>query len=165
MFAHRSIQFSALAVLLAVVAPASHAADKAVGTLKYKTDSLALKYAWLVRGPDEMDASKTTLRIYLTDTDVGAKIKACRTLSCADGAMNDGVMVDFSDARHLGYSLRTNGGRQQYSGGTDPSAFTLSVNKPDHLAGKLHIDDAAAGGAKVDAEFDLTLASTFKAVR
>jgi hypothetical protein len=154
-----------LSSILLLASSAALAADKASGTVTLKTHSSAVKYGWLVRGPDEMDASKTVLRIYLSSADIGAKIKACHTLSCADGALEDGAMVDFSDARHLGYALRVNGGLSQYSGGTDAQAFTLSTNKPDLLAGKVHIDDAAVGGGKVDAEFDLMLANTFKSVR
>ncbi len=86
-----------------------------------------MKYGWLVRGPDEMDPSRTVLRIYLSSVDVGAKIKACKTLSCADNALEDGAMVDFSDARHLAYAVRLNGERLQYSGGTNGEAFTLST--------------------------------------
>ena len=152
------------ATLLAISALAQ-GADKAGGTVSFKTFASAVKYAWLVRGPDEMDASRTVLRIYLSSADIGAKIKACKTLSCADSALEDGAMVDYSDARHLGYAVRLNGERVQYSGGTSGDAFTLSTNKPDHLAGKLHIDDSAAGGAKVDADFDLTLVNTFKSLR
>ena len=150
---------------LLLAASAGHAQDKASGTLNFKTWSGAVKYAWMVRSPDEMDASKSILRIYLSSADIGAKIRACKTLSCADGALEDGAMVDFSDERHLAYAVRLNGQRAQYSGGTNGAAFKLSTNKPDHLAGKLHIDNSAAGGAKVDAEFDLTLANTFKTVR
>jgi hypothetical protein len=58
-----------------------------------------------------------------------------------------------------------NGGLAQYSGGTRADAFALSTNTADHLAGKLHIDDAAMGGAKIDADFDAALANTFKTVR
>jgi hypothetical protein len=154
-----------LSSILLVASSAVLAADKASGTVTLKTHSSAVKFGWLVRGPDEMDPSKTVLRMYLSSADIGAKIKACHTLSCADSALEDGAMVDFSDARHLGYALRVNGGLSQYSGGTDAQAFTLSTNKPDHLAGKVHIDDAAVGGGKVDAEFDLMLANTFRSVR
>jgi hypothetical protein len=58
-----------------------------------------------------------------------------------------------------------NGEHVQSFRGIDGDAFNLSTNKPDHLAGKLHIDDSAAGGARVDADFDLTLVNTFKSVR
>jgi opacity protein-like surface antigen len=141
------------------------AADKVSGTVAFKTWTGAIKFAALVRGPDEMDESKSVLRIYLSSSDISAKIKACKTFSCADAALTDGAMVDFGDARHLGYAVRLNNERAQYSGGTDASAFALTANKSDHLAGKVHIDDAASGGAKVDADFDLALMTTFKSVR
>ena len=155
--------FSAL-VLLAASGPAL-AADSASGTASFKNASGTFKHGWLVRGPDEMDPSKSVLRIYLSSADIGAKIKACKNLSCADAALEDGAMVDYSDARHLGYAIRLNGERVQYSGGTDGDAFKLATNQPDHLAGTVHIDDTSAGGAKVDATFYLTLVSTFKTVR
>jgi hypothetical protein len=141
------------------------AGDSASGTISFKTGKCAVKYGWLVRGPDEMDPSKTVLRIYLSSVDVGAKIKACKTLSCADNALSDGAMVDFSDARHLAYAVRLNGELLQYSGGTTGEAFTLTTNEPKHLVGKLHIDDTSADGAKVDVTFDLTLVNTFTSVR
>ncbi len=150
---------------LLLIASTGHAEEKASGTVKFKTWSSALKYAWMVRSPDEMDASKSILRIYLSSADIGAKIKTCKTLSCANLALEDGAMVDFSDARHLGYAVKLNGQRVQYSGGTDGDAFKLTANTPDHLAGELHIDDITVGGAKVDATFDLTLTNTFKTVR
>ena len=141
------------------------AGDSASGTITFKTGKCVVKHGWLVRGPDEMDPSKTVLRIYLSSADIGAKIKACKTLSCADNSLTDGAMVDFSDARHLAYAVRLNGERLQYSGGTNGEAFTLTTSEPNHLVGKLHIDDTAADGAKVDATFDLTLVNTFTSVR
>ena len=59
----------------------------------------------------------------------------------------------------------SNGQRVQYSGGTEVAAFKHTINTPDHLAGKLHIDDRTASGPKLNADFDLTLANTFKKVR
>ncbi|MGZ5020148.1 MAG: hypothetical protein ACXWAV_06945 [Chthoniobacterales bacterium] len=146
-------------------APLARAGDSASGTITFKTGKCVVKHGWLVRGPDEMDPSKTVLRLYLSSADIGAKIKACKTLSCADTALTDGAMVDFSDARHLAYAVRLNGERLQYSGGTDGEAFTLTTSEPGHLVGKLHIDDSAADGAKVDVTFDLTLVNTFTTVR
>ena len=95
----------------------------ATGTVSFKNASGSIKHGWLVRGPDEMDPAKSVLRIYLSSADIGAKIKACRNLSCADAALEDGAMVDYSDARHLGYAIRLNGERVQYSGGTDGGAL------------------------------------------
>jgi hypothetical protein len=141
------------------------AGDSASGTVSFQAAQGAVKYGFLVRGPDEMDPSKTVLRLYLSNADIGARVKTAKTFSDADNALEDGAMVDFGDARHLGYAIRLNGERVQYSGGTDPEAFKLTTNKPDHLAGKVHIDDSASGGAKVDATFDLTLVKTFTSLR
>jgi hypothetical protein len=140
-------------------------ADYARGNVSFDAHASPIKYGWLVRGPDEMNRGKIVLRMYLSSVDIGNEIKACRTLSCADSALKDGAMVDFSDTTYLAYALRLNGERLQYSGGTNVQAFTLSTNEPGHLAGKLHIDDSAFGGGKVDAVFDLTLTSTFETVR
>jgi len=152
------------AMLLAISTLAS-AADKVSGSVTLKTTVSTVKYAFLVRGPDEMNAGKTLLRIYLSSADIGAKIKACKTLHCADVTLEDGAMVDFSDASHLNYSVKLNSQRTQYSGATNGEAFTLATHTPDHLVGKLHIDDSAADGAKIDADLDLTLVSTFTTAR
>ena len=45
------------------------------------------------------------------------------------------------------------------------TAATLATHTADHLVGKLHIDDSAADGAKIDADFDLTLVNTFTTAR
>jgi hypothetical protein len=153
------------ALLLALVSVPAIAADQGSGSIVLNKKTAAIQHAALVRGPDEMDPSHSILRLYLSTADMSDKIKACKTLSCADQALADGATVDFGDSRHLAYWVRVNGGLAQYSGGTDPSAFTLTTNKPDHLAGKLHIDDTSMSGAKIDADFDLTVINTFKTVR
>ncbi|HEV7492052.1 MAG TPA: hypothetical protein VGO25_14705 [Rhodanobacteraceae bacterium] len=149
----------------AFVCVAAIAADQGSGSIVLSKKTAAIQHAALVRGPNEMDPSHSILRLYLSTTDMSDKIKACKTLSCADQSLADGATVDFGDARHLAYWVRVNGGLAQYSGGTDASAFALTTNTPDHLAGKLHIDDTAMGGAKIEANFDLTLINTFKTVR
>jgi hypothetical protein len=153
----------ALAALF-MIAPAS-AADRASGSIMLGKHRADVAHATLVRGPDEMNPGATVLRLYLSAKDAGAAIKACKTLSCADQAAGDGASVDFGDASHLGYAVQLDGGLAQYSGGTTRDAFKLTASQPDHLAGTLSIDDAAMGGAKVDAAFDATLAATFKSAR
>jgi hypothetical protein len=154
-----------LLALLLLASNGAFAADKASGAVALRSFSAAIKHAYMVRSPDEMDPSTTILRLYLSSADIGAAIKACKTLSCADAALTDGAMVDYSSASHLSYAVRLHGERAQYSGATDGSAFNLTTNAPDHLAGTLHIDDSARAGAKVDADFDLELTNTFMSVR
>jgi hypothetical protein len=156
---------TSLSGLLLVASTGVQAADRVSGKVALKSFSAAIKHAYMVRSPDEMDPGASILRLYLSSADIGAAIKACKTLSCADAALTDGAMVDYSSASHLGYAVRLNGEHAQYSGGTDGEAFSLTTNTPDHLAGKLHIDDSAMDGAKVDADFDLGLTNTFKSVR
>lgn len=153
------------AVALALACTAAIAADHGTGSIVLNKKTAAIQHAALVRGPDEMQPSRSILRLYLSTADMSDKIKACKTLSCADQALVEGATVDYGDAPHLAYWVHVNGGLAQYSGGTDASAFALSTNTPDHIAGKLHIDDTAMGGAKIDADFDLTLINTFKTVR
>jgi len=155
----------ACTLALAFACTAAIAADHGTGTIVLNKKTAAIQHAALVRGPDEMKPSRSILRLYLSTADMSGKIKACKTLSGADQALEDGATVDYGDAPHLAYWVHVNGGLAQYSGGTDASAFTLSTNKPDHLAGKLHIDDTSMGGAKIDADFDLTPINTFKTVR
>ena len=155
-------QIIGVSMLYLLVANAAFVADSASGTASFKSYSSAMRYGWLVRGPDQMAASKTTLRLFLSSTDIGAKMRACTTLSCANLALEDGAMVDYSDARHLAYAAKLNGQRVQYSGGTEGEAFKLTINTANRLVGTLRIDDRAVGGAKVDVDFDLTLMNTFK---
>ena len=134
----------------------------ASGSATFDKHSVTFKYGWLVRGPDDFDHSKTILRIYLSGTDIGAKILACDSLSCIDESMFDGGFVNYSDATYNGYWVTLSGGHFQFSGGAEATAFTLTTKRPDHLAGKIHIDDSSFHGAKLDAEFDLPLLKTFK---
>ena len=134
------------------------AAGGASGSIDYAHKNAAVKYAWLIEGPDDMQPGKTLRRLYFSATDIGAKLAACASLSCADGSVSEGATIDFAkDARHLGYWVVLNGQKVQYSGGTEPAAFTIKTDAHDRLAGHVHIDDAAAGGAKIDADFDAAL--------
>jgi hypothetical protein len=155
----------AAACLLSVISPpaaASAPAGRAGGTASFDKHTVDIKYGWLVRGPDEFDRSKTILRLYFSATDVGAKIAACETMSCADGTLANGGFVNFGSLGYNGYWLTLDGGRVQYSGGADATAFALTTKRPNHLAGKVRIDDSSFGGGKLTVDFDLPLARTFE---
>ena len=138
------------------------AENQAKGTLAYKTYSVTLKYAWLVKGPYERDPAKTIRRLILSANDIGAKLQACKTMSCASGQVTEGMTVDFDTPPRLDYWLAVNGQKVQYSYGAMPEAFVARTNDAGHLAGRLTIDDVAVGGPKVDAEFDVTVFKVFK---
>ena len=136
--------------------------NQAKGTLTYQTYSVTLKYAWLVKGPYERDPGKTIRRLILSADDIGAKLQACKTMSCAGGQVTQGMTVDFDTPPRLDYWVAVNSQKVQYSYGAMPEAFVAGDNDAGHLAGKLTIDDFAAGGPKVDAEFDVTVFKEFK---
>lgn len=150
----------ALAVAIVAAATTAAAADRAKGSIALGKHSGTISHVVMVRGPDAMDPGRSVLRLYFSANDISAKVKACKTMSCADQALVDGASVDYGSASHLGYWVGLNGQLAQHSGGTGHDAFKLTTDKPDHLAGSLHIDDSGMGGAKVDAEFDATLAAT-----
>jgi hypothetical protein len=151
-------------VLAAAIASAACAADTAAGSISYKGQTAALKYAWLVSGPSDMEPGKTVRRLVMSTTDIGAKLQACATFSCTDGSVTDGMTVDFTGGPRLLYWIAMNGQKVQYSGTAQPQTFA-GANDPTRLAGTLAIDDAGAGGPKIDAKFDVTLLKDFKKAR
>lgn len=98
------------------IVTATHAADTASGSLNYKGRSAALKYAWLVTGPSDFEPGKTIRRLVLSSSDIGAKLQACKTFSCADGEVMEGATVDFAGGRRLNYWTVMNDQKVQYSG-------------------------------------------------
>jgi len=138
------------------------AGDDAVGSIAYRARSLNLKYAWLIAGPYVQDPGKTVRRLILSAKDIGAELKACKTMSCADGKVTEGMTVDFDVSRRLNYWIALDGQKVQYSGTVTPDAFAARADDAQHLAGRLSIDDVSAGGPKIDAEFDVTLFREFK---
>lgn len=156
----------AVIVAMALASAAFAAGGSASGTVTYKARSglvtAAPKYAFLVKGPDAVDKSRTIRHLILSTTDLGAKIAQCKTMSCTDADLDDGMTVDLDAGPRLNYWVVFNGQKVQYSGTVVPSALKLTSDTPSRLAGKLTIDDAAAGGARVDVEFDAALAREFK---
>lgn len=154
------------ALLLVCAGPLAAAEGEAKGTLTYKAKAgpitVSPKFAYLVKGPDAMDKSVIVRHLILSATDIGAKIRACQTLSCSDSDLGSGMTVDFDAGPRLNYWVSLNDQRVQYSGTVKPDAFKATTNSPTRLAGKLAFDGAAAGGATVDIEFDATVLKEFK---
>ncbi len=139
------------------------AADNHVkGTLMYQRYSVILKYAWLVKGPHEMEPGKMIRRLILSANDIGPQLQACKTMWCASGQVTEGMTVDFDIPPRLNYWVAVNDQKVQYSYGARPEAFVARTNDGSHLAGKLTINDARAGGPKVDVELDITLFKEFR---
>src|SRR5258708_34460723 len=157
------------AFTVAVSLSAAAAGGSATGTVTFKSKgapiTATLKYVWLVKGPDAMDPKMTIRHLIFSATDIGAKIAACKTMSCTDADLGSGMTVDLGTGPRLNYWVSLNDQRVQYSGTVTPNALKLTTDTPGRLAGKLSIDDIAAGGAKVDVEFDTPLLQELKLAR
>jgi hypothetical protein len=149
----------------AIVVTTGASAEEAKGAVSYKGATLALKYAFLVKGPDAIDRTKIIRRVIFATTDLAAKIRACQTMSCVDGLVDEGMTLDLDAGPRLNYWTGLKGGLVQYSGTARPSALSARTDEPGRVAGKLGIDDTAAGGAKVEVEFDVKLLKELKAAR
>ncbi len=156
----------AMLFLLAGSGPLAAQEGSVKGTLTYKAKSgpitVSPKFAYLVKGPDAMDSSVIVRHLILSATDLGAKIKACQTLSCSDSDLGSGMTVDFDAGPRLNYWVSLNDQRVQYSGTAKPDVFKATASTPTRLAGKLTFDGSASGGAVVDIEFDVTLLKEFR---
>ena len=159
--ANRWFARGGLAVALAVALEAMAAGDTASGILTYKSKAgpatASVKFAWLVEGPDDFDPKLTIRHLIFSATDIGAKIAACKTVTCMQGAVGNGMTVDLGTGGRLNYWVSLNDQHLQYSGTVPPSALKLTTDTPKRLAGKLVIDDSAADGPKVDITFDTPL--------
>jgi hypothetical protein len=155
-----------MAFALAVSGVAS--ADGASGTASYQAKSgpivVTFKHAYLVRGPDEV-SGKVIRRLVFSAADIAPKIRSCGAMSCADGGIGEGMTVDLDAGSRLNYWFVANDQRVQYSGTADPAALKLATDTPQRLAGKWDLDARAAGGPRVQLEFDAALLKEMKQAR
>jgi len=145
-----------IAVLLVAAFASPAIAGDAKGTVVYKGRSAEVKYAYLVKGPDAVTKA-TIRRLILSSKDLGAKIAACKTMSCTDSDLDDGLSINFDSGPRLNYWMVMNGQKIQYSGTLKPEVLKTSASDAKKMAGKLAFDDAGAGGPKADVEFDAPL--------
>lgn len=149
----------ALAAAIAFASAPANAGD-AKGTVTYKDRSgpiaITVKHAYLVRGPDYI-SGKTIRRVVLSVADVSAKLSECASMMCSDGDIGEGMTIDFDVGSRLNFWFVGNNQLVQYSGSADPASLKLTTDTPQRLAGKWDFDGSAAGGPKVQVEFDAPL--------
>lgn len=151
-----------VAALLALVSlPA--AAGEAKGTLTYKDRKVDVKYAYLVAGPDFMTKQKIH-RVILATKDVSDKIAACAKMSCLDGGITEGLMINFDEGPRISYWMVMNDQKIQYSGTEPKGSLALKTDDAKKIAGSLKFDKSGAGGPKVDVEFDSAMVKEVNAL-
>ncbi|MDQ2961954.1 MAG: hypothetical protein M3R31_02170 [Pseudomonadota bacterium] len=157
-------------ILGAALAAASGVAvaEDASGTASYQAKSgpvvVTVKHAYLVKGPDEV-TGKIVRRLVFSTADVASKIRSCGAMSCADGGIGEGMTVDLDAGPRLNYWFVANDQRVQHSGTADPASLKLTTDTPQRLAGKWDLDARAAGGPRVQLEFDAALLKEMKQAR
>jgi hypothetical protein len=159
------VSMTALTLLTAcILATPTARADSASGSVNYQSKAgpvvVNVTNVYLVKGPDAV-SGKAIRKLIFSAKDMSAKVKSCATMSCPDGDLDAGMTVDLDAGPRLNYWVVGNGQRVQYSGTAKPDALTLTTNSPQRLAGTLAIDDSGAGGAKVNVNFDATLAKEY----
>lgn len=153
-----------LIVALALSTAAQAAGGTAKGTVKLKDNTIELKYAYLVKGPDTFEPEKTVSTVILTPSDISGKIEECGSLSCATG-LTEGMTLgkeEFGSTTRVVYWVVTNDGMKQYSGNDDLSSLVLGTDTKDKMAGKFRVDNSAIDGPAVTVEFDAPLTKEFK---
>ena len=73
--------------------------------------------------------------------------------------------VSSAAGRRLNYWFVANDQCVQYSGTADPASLKLTTDAPQRLAGKWDLDARAAGGPRVQLEFDAALLKEMKQAR
>lgn len=136
-------------------------AEPAKGTVTQAGRSATIRHAWLVVGPDAVDPKTTVRRVVLSANDIGEKLRACATMSCADGSVTDGMTVDLDAGPRLDFWVSLDGQRVQYSGTEPKASLAATANDGKRVAGTLKIDKSKASGPVVDVSFDAPLAKTY----
>jgi hypothetical protein len=155
----------ALATLAPSAVPSRADAGSAKGTLTHPRATLELKYAYLVKGPDALEPSKTIRRLILSAEDLGAKLDACTTMSCTDGEVSEGMTVDLDGGPRLNFWMAIQGQRVQHSGTQEIRVLETRVDEPGKLAGTLRFDARGSGGPEVDVDLEAPLVRELKQAR
>jgi hypothetical protein len=161
-----SVSHPTLALAAAILLAAGAAsAGTAKGTLVHNGKTVTLAHAYLVVGPDALDEKTKIRRLILSANDLTAKLDACKVMSCTDGEVTEGIVVDISGGPRMNYWMAINDQKTQHSNTEEPSSLAATTDDAKKLAGKLTIDDTASGGPKVAVEFDAPLVKELTAAR
>lgn len=136
-------------------------ADSAKGTVVYKGKTAehraTIGHVYLVKGPDAIEKKVGRVLIF-SALDIGEKVRACATLSCAEQLLTEGFTIGFDTAPFLKFWMTLEKGKVQTSGPANVKSFASTTDTPERLAGTLRFDSF---GAKVDVQFDAALLKTF----
>lgn len=157
--------FCAALTILLLSSGVSAAAGETSGTLVHKTRTVTLEHAYLIKGPDATDTKSIIRRLVLSGRDISARIQECKTMSCAEGEVAEGLIVDLISGQRLNYWMAINNGLVQHSGTLRPTVLKASVDDGTRIAGKLSFDDTSAGGPKVEVDFEATILKEFTVAR
>jgi hypothetical protein len=138
------------------------------GTIRYESKGgpvvVTIMYAYLVTGPSSVDGTPVRRLVFSAD-DLGTSLRACDSMLCAGPGLTDGLTVDLDAAPRLEYWLVAGDQRVQYSGTAALATMTLTADTPTRLAGRWRLDASAAGGPRLDIEFDAGLFREFSTAR
>lgn len=160
-----SIMLGGLVGAVLLGAATSAVAGAAKGTVSYKNDKATVQHAYLVKGPDAVDEKKSIRRIILVPKDMQATIAACKVMSCSDGEVGEGLTIDLDGGPRVNYWVVLKDQMVQFSGTADPATFKTTTDEPGRIAGTFVVDATAAGGPKIDVEFDAALVQEFQKAR
>jgi hypothetical protein len=146
----------AIAACAGLAALPAHAAGDARDTVTSKGRTANVKYAYLVKGPDAV-SKQPIRRLILSATDLSAKIAGCKTMSCTDSDLGDGLSINLEAGPRFSFWMVLNDQKVQYSGTEPYASLAAKTDDAKRLAGTVRFDKTAAGGPKVDVEFDAAL--------
>lgn len=142
------------------------AAGAAKGTVSYRGATATIQHAYLVKGPDAVDEKKIIRRLILVGKDMQATIAACKVMSCSDGEVGEGLTLDLDGGPRVNYWVVLKDQLVQFSGTADPATtLKTKTDEPGKIAGTFVLDATAAGGPKIDVEFDAALVKEFQSAR
>jgi hypothetical protein len=160
-----SLRIASLLLLpasLTLATAVAAAGSDAKGTIAYKSRTVDVKYAYLVTGPDAV-SKQPIRRLILSGTDLSGAIAKCKTMSCTDSDLGEGLSVNLEGGSRFNYWMVMNGQKVQYSGTEPVASLAAKTDDGKKLTGTLRFDKTGASGPKVDVEFDAVLVKELSA--